>query len=196
MAVISGRPIAQIDNFLQPLQLAIAGEHGAEVRDAQGRMERRSGSPPEGLVSAAKRLASAHTGLLFEAKSNGFAFHFRARPELEAECRTALERAMSALPEATNDWEWLNGHLVIELKRKSVSKGVAVRQFLLQPPFAGRLPVFIGDDVTDEAGIVEVQAAGGFGVRVGDGASQAHYRLAGPSAVGDWLTASLKAELT
>ena len=69
----------------------------------------------------------------------------------------------------------------------------AVQALLGQPAFAGRQPVFVGDDVTDEDGIRVVQAAGGFGVRVGPGATQARYRLADTDAVGAWLQAALRA---
>jgi trehalose 6-phosphate phosphatase len=131
-----------------------------------------------------------HTGLILEPKESGLSLHYRARPELESTCHDALYAAFAAAPEATA-WEWLHGHFVFELKQRSVSKGHAVERFMGQAPFAGRLPVFVGDDVTDEDGMRAAQALGGYGVRVGPGATQARYRLADTDAVGRWLQAAL-----
>ena len=187
LAIVSGRPLAQLDEFLAPLRLPAAGAHGAEWRGASGRITRRLDDPPPTVVHAARVLVAAHAGLILETKPSGFSLHYRARPELETECRDALFAALAALPEASAVWQFLHGHCVFELKQRSVSKGLAVRALLAQAPFAGRQPVFVGDDVTDEDGIAAVQEAGGFGVRVGGGESQARYRLADPGAVGEWL---------
>lgn len=189
LAIVSGRPIAQLDLFLAPLTLHAAGAHGAEWRGASGRIERQIAEPPPSVRAAARRLA-LHEGLILEAKPSGFALHYRARPELEDICRDALMTALAGTPDASDTWEWLQGHFVLELKQRQVSKGVAVQRLLAQAPFAGREPVFVGDDVTDEDGIRAVQSAGGYGVRVGGGASQARYRLANVESVGAWLLAA------
>lgn len=191
VAIVSGRPLVQLDEFLAPLRLPAAGAHGAEWRDASGRITRQLDEPPPTVVHAARVLVAAHTGLILETKPSGFSLHYRARPELEGECRATLFAALAALPGAAAVWQWLSGHCVFELKQRAVSKGSAVAALLAQAPFAGRQPVFVGDDVTDEDGIAVVQAAGGFGVRVGGGASAARYRLTDPDAVGAWLTASV-----
>ena len=187
VAIVSGRPLAQLDDFLAPLRLPAAGAHGAEWRGASGRITRRLDDPPPTVVHAARVLVATHAGLILETKPSGFSLHYRARPELEDECRAALFTVLAAMPEASAVWQWLSGHCVFELKQRAVSKGSAVRALLAQSPFIGRQPVFVGDDVTDEDGIGAVQAAGGFGVRVGGGASQAHFRLADTDAVGAWL---------
>lgn len=193
LAIVSGRPLAQLDDFLAPLRLPCAGAHGAEWRGASGRVRRQLDDPPPTVVHAARVLVAVHSGLILETKPSGFSLHYRARPELESECRDTLFAALAALPDASVVWQWLHGHCVFELKQRSVSKGLAVRALLAQAPFAGRQPVFVGDDLTDEDGIAAVQAAGGFGVRVGGGASQARYRLTNTDAVGAWLTAALGA---
>lgn len=193
LAIVSGRPLAQIDAFIAPLRLPLAGAHGAEWRGASGRIRRQLGDPPPTVVQAARVLVAAHAGLILESKSSGFSLHYRARPELESECRDALFAALTAVPEAEAVWQWLHGHFVFELKQRSVSKGLAVRALLAEAPFAGRVPVFVGDDVTDEDGIVAVQDAGGYGVRVGGGASQARFRLTDTEAVGAWLMAAVEA---
>ena len=187
LAIVSGRPIAQLDEFLAPLRLAAAGAHGAEWRAASGGIERQAVAVPGGVMACARALAAAHAGLILEPKATGLSLHYRARPELEATCGDALFAALAAAPGASATWEWLHGHRVYELKQRSVSKGIAVARLLAEPAFAGRQPVFVGDDLTDEDGIDVVQAAGGFGVRVGPGTSRARYRLSDPDAVGAWL---------
>jgi trehalose 6-phosphate phosphatase len=191
VAIVSGRSIAQLDELLAPFRPVAAGAHGAEWRDASGHVERHFEEPPPRVVSCGRGLAAAHAGLLFESKPSGFSLHYRARPDLETTCHDALVAALAAEPDAST-WQWLHGHFVFELKQRTVSKGSAVHTLMRQPAFAGRQPVFVGDDVTDEDGIHAVQAGGGFGVRVGPGATQARYRLADVEAVGNWLRAGLR----
>ncbi|CAM5784260.1 Trehalose 6-phosphate phosphatase OS=Rhizobacter sp. Root404 OX=1736528 GN=ASC76_10710 PE=3 SV=1 [Rhizobacter fulvus] len=187
LAIVSGRPIAQLDDFLAPLRLIAAGAHGAEWRDVQGTVHQVTATPPEKVVRQAHDLAARHAGLILEPKPSGLSLHYRARPELEAECRDTLFAALAASPGADTEWEWLHGQFVYELKQRAVSKGSAVQLLLRQTLFAGRQPVFVGDDRTDEDGIAAVQAAGGYGVRVGGGVTRARYRLADPASVGAWL---------
>ncbi len=187
LAIVSGRPLTAIDAFLQPLVLAGAGCHGAEQRHASGHVERHEAPPPAGVAARARELAARYGGLMVEFKPSGLALHYRQSPELESLCREQLAQALAEAPGAALVWELIDGHCVVELKQRAVSKGFAVRAYLAEAPFAGRLPVFVGDDVTDEDGILAVQAAGGFGIRVGPGRSQARYRLADTDAVAAWL---------
>jgi trehalose 6-phosphate phosphatase len=187
LAIVSGRPLSAIDLFLRPLVLPGAGTHGVERRNASGHVELHESELPPNVVSCASRLAASHAGLVLEVKTSGLALHFRLNPELGAMCRQVLAEALAGAPGAALEWELLDGHCVYELKQRAVSKGRAVRAYLAEPPFAGRLPVFVGDDVTDEDGIRAVQSAGGFGIRVGAGQSQARYRLADTDAVAAWL---------
>ena len=89
-------------------------------------------------------------------------------------------------------WELLHGHCVADLKQRAVSKGNAVRSHLAEPLFAARVPVFVGDDCTDADGRQAAQSAGGFGVRVGPGQTQACYWLADTHAVAVWLHAAAR----
>ncbi len=193
LAIVSGRPLAGIDACLHPLVLAACGAHGVERRSASGQIERRDAEPPAAVVLCAGELAARDHGLVLELKPSGFSLHFRLRPELGDMCRQALSSAMAQVSGASLSWELLNGHFVCELKQRAVSKGSAVQAYLAEPEFAGRVPVFVGDDVTDEDGIWAVQAAGGFGIKVGTGPSQAHYRLGGTDAVAAWLQQACRA---
>ena len=187
LAIISGRPLSGVDAFVSPLLLAVAGAHGAERRNEAGQITLRRAETPAPVLAAAATLASQHTGLLLEHKPSGFALHYRLNPSLAETCQVTLAKALNEAPDASLTWELLLGHCVCELKQRGVSKGTAVQAFMTEPPFAGRVPVFIGDDVTDEDGFVAVQAAGGFGIHVGAGPTQAMYRLPDTDAVATWL---------
>lgn len=172
LAVISGRPIAQIDAYLAPLRLGTAGVHGAERRRADGSLVQEPVASLAEALRAATRLASRHPGLRVEVKRGALALHYRLAPALEGECVQALQQAAGASPGLA----LLRGKMVVEVKPAGVSKGRAIQAFLREAPFAGRRPVFIGDDQTDEAGFAAVQACGGAGVKVGGGPSSALHR--------------------
>lgn len=179
VAVISGRPIHEIDAFLAPLKLPVAGVHGAERRGADGQLVLLSTHPLEQVERTARVLAARHAGLLVEPKRGSLALHYRAAPQLEELVLQAMQQAVDQSPGLT----LLRGKMVAEAKPGGASKGRAIEDFLREPPFAGRTPVFIGDDVTDEAGFAAVQRLGGLGIKVGEGATAAVRRLADPTAL-------------
>lgn len=189
VAVISGRPIAQLDAFLQPLKMAAAGVHGAERRGADGRLHLLHTHPLDHVEEAACELAAQHPGLIVENKRGSLALHYRMAPDLEALCVKTMEDAVAESPGLT----LLRGKMVIEAKPGGASKGRAIEDFLEEAPFAGRRPVFIGDDVTDEAGFSTVQRLGGVGIKVGEGRSVALRRLSDPGALRRELEAALAA---
>lgn len=192
VAVISGRPIAQLDAFLQPLQLAVAGVHGAERRDARGELHLLDTHPLDQVETAARSLSFANAGLLVENKRGSIALHYRQRPELEALCLATMQAAVDTSPGLT----LMRGKMVVEAKPGGASKGRAIEDFLQEPPFAGRTPVFIGDDVTDEVGFSTVQRLGGIGVKVGEGPSVAERRIADPATLRRELEAAVAARST
>lgn len=185
LAIVSGRPVVEIDHFLAPLRLAVAGVHGAQGRRADGRTWQMTPPSLAQAVDSASALVQAHPDLILERKGVAVALHYRAAPHLESLCIATLAQAVRDTP----GLELLRGKCVVELKPSAVSKGRAIQDFLCEPPFAGRRPIFIGDDVTDEAGFEAVQRLGGDGIKVGTGASLARHRLADPQAVHLWLAA-------
>lgn len=189
LAVISGRPIAEIDSFLEPLRLPVAGVHGAERRGVDGRLHLLHTQPLDLVEEAACLLAAQNPGLLVENKRGSLALHYRQRPELEDLCLRTMQQAVDASPGVT----LLRGKMVAEAKPGGATKGRAIEDFLAEPPFAGRMPLFIGDDVTDEAGFSAVQRLGGVGIKVGDGATCASQRLRDPLALRKELEAALAA---
>lgn len=186
LALISGRAVADIDRLFAPLRLPAAGQHGVERRDAAGRMHGHR-LPAETLRRAAARIrefAARHEGLLFEDKGHNLALHFRLAPQFAGAAQSALREAAAQLG---GEFEVLEGKMVVELKPSGRHKGVAIEEFMGEAPFAGRTPVFIGDDHTDEFGFGVVNRLGGHAVKVGPGASAARHRIADAAAVRAWL---------
>ncbi len=185
LAIITGRDIAAIDRFLDPLLLPVAGIHGLTRRDAARNVH----LPPDGdaFLNAAERslasFAARESGLLIERKTASIALHFRARPELETECIARLE----TLAEDFSGIEIKRGKMVVEAKPDHAHKGTAISDFMAEPPFKGRMPVFAGDDVTDEDAFVAVNALGGLSIKIGDGMTAARYEVAQRAAFTAWL---------
>jgi trehalose 6-phosphate phosphatase len=192
LALISGRPIAGIDRLFAPLKLAAAGQHGAERRDAGGGLHKIK-LPAASLKKAADAIATfaaAHEGVLFENKGLSMALHYRLAPQLAQAAQAAVREAAAALGGALAVQA---GKMVVELKPAGYDKGRAIDEFMREAPFAGRVPVFIGDDLTDEHGFEVVNRLGGHSVKVGEGSSAARWRLEAPAAVRAWLSEGLAA---
>ncbi|MEO6921067.1 MAG: trehalose-phosphatase [Collimonas sp.] len=181
LAIVTGRPLEQIDHFLAPLRLPTAGVHGVERRSADGRMTYLPVPAVERLLDYLNPLVSRHPGLLLEVKRGALALHYRRAPELEHDCLQAMTEAL--LQE--QGFVMLRGKMVVEAKTADIGKGNAIAAFMQEAPFVGRRPVFIGDDITDEAGFAWVQSVqgGGLGIKVGPGDSMAHSRIASAAAV-------------
>lgn len=190
LALISGRPIEQIDAFLNPLRLPTAGVHGTERRSAAGDVTLLSTHPLQRVEEAALALAARHPALRVENKRGSLALHYRQAPELELECLQAMQAAVEDSPGLT----LLRGKMVVEAKPGGASKGHAIEAFMQEAPFAGRGPVFVGDDFTDEVGFATVQRLRGLGVKVGEGASVAFQRLESPAVFRYQLQAAVAAK--
>jgi trehalose 6-phosphate phosphatase len=180
LAIVSGRPIAQIDNLLAPLRLPCAGEHGAVIRVADGRILRAGAdcAVPAAWKRQLRQGAQAWSGVVVEDKPYGLAVHFRNAPRREPDIRALVE---SVLAEHANEFEILPARMALEIRHRLLNKAAAVQQLLRFPPFSGRVPVFVGDDVTDEDGFRAVTERGGLALRVDD---VFHGR---PSEVRRWL---------
>jgi trehalose 6-phosphate synthase len=188
LALISGRSVEDIDTLFAPLALPVAGQHGSERRGADGRVHRHAPQIEKlGRAAAAiVQLTAAHSGLVFENKGMTLALHYRLAPQL----RVLVEREMRAIAAALGDgFELQSGKFVAEIKPSGKDKGSAIAEFGSEPPFAGRQPVFVGDDLTDEPGFEIVNRIGGHSVKVGRGITRARWRLVDAAAVRRWLTA-------
>jgi trehalose 6-phosphate phosphatase len=191
LALVSGRSLAQLDELLAPLRLPAAGLHGLERRNALGeeRRVRSADARLEPVRTSLARFVAAHPGTLLEDKGASVAVHFRLAPQFGAAAHAAAAAELARLREGFCLQE---GKCVVEIRPSGVSKASAIEEFLREPPFAGRRPVFAGDDLTDEAALRAVASAGGIAVAVGD-RIDGPYFLSDPPAVRGWLASFVAA---
>lgn len=187
LAIISGRAIADLEAHLAVPGIALAGSHGLELRAAG--LERPPIEVPTALAAAADAAASfAETapGLIAERKPAGVALHFRLAPTEEG--RVAAFMADLA---AASGLVVQPGKMVVELRPPGAGKGDAVRTLMAIAPFAGHVPLMIGDDITDEDAFAAAAACGGDGILVGEPRETlAHWRLPDVASVAAWLAAA------
>ena len=188
VAVISGRALDDLAGMLGPLSPAMSGSHGAEVRLTGGDAQSGSidGGARDGAFADLSDMAS-DAGLLLERKPGAVALHYRNRPELERASIHAVTRAARQ-----HGLRAMHGNMVSEAALAGIDKGSALRAFMEQPPFHGRVPVMIGDDTTDEDGFAAAQEMGGAGLRIGGTETCARYRVATMEAALAWLGRTLE----
>jgi trehalose 6-phosphate phosphatase len=181
VALVSGRMISDLDRIVAPLVLPIGGVHGAELRFADGRREALDGEALSDVLDAAQAFVEARPGLRLEIKGGStFAIHYRAAPDRKDEVASFLDEAI-----ANRDLMVQHGKMVAEIKSSRCHKGLAIATLMETKPFAGRVPLFIGDDLTDEHGFQSVVALGGVAIKVGDASERtiAPHHLADVTAV-------------
>ncbi|HEY6091308.1 MAG TPA: trehalose-phosphatase [Gemmatimonadales bacterium] len=187
VALMSGRPISELDHLFPHVRMPAAGQHGLERRTARGTI-RRHRVPAGPIERARRRIAAAadgKKGLLLEDKGMSFALHYRRAPRLAGYAHRLARSVLPLLGERRFCIQ--RGKYVVELRPSGKDKGVGVREFLRERPFRGRIPVFVGDDATDELGFRAVNRLGGHSIKVGPGPSSAGWRLANVRAVREWL---------
>jgi trehalose 6-phosphate phosphatase len=167
LALVSGRPLKELDLLFAPLQLPAVGGHGAEMRPTPTGVVHHFGAKPlsKDLKRRLATIAAAGPGIILEDKDYSLAIHYRLAPEKEAIIRDAvLEICEEA---AAASVEVLPGKFVFEIKSSGYDKGTAVRQLMRYRPFKARRPIFIGDDTTDEAAFAVIPEFNGTGISVG-----------------------------
>jgi trehalose 6-phosphate phosphatase len=186
LALVSGRPVAELDSLFYPLMLPAAGQHGAELRrESGGHVVMRRGAR---VSRAVKRGLAALTeglpGAWVEDKGATAALHYRAVPQ----AAQALEaRVVELAAAATRPHVVVPGRKVWEVRRPGFDKGGAVELLMARAPFRGRVPVFVGDDHTDEDGFAAARRLGGHAIAVGRSRREAELGFADPAAVRAWL---------
>jgi trehalose 6-phosphate phosphatase len=187
LAVLSGRPVQQVRDLLEPLRPAAAGLHGIELVTPDGlRHSPKKPLPPiAGLRRMIQEGVSPLRGVDFENKGSTLAIHYRHAPQAERQLRRIIEAAMNR----NHGFALLEGKMAFELQPAGIDKGLAIREFMSIPPFLGRRPVFAGDDQTDEVAFKDVAEMGGLTVYVGEeGPTAAQWRIESPAAMRQWLT--------
>ena len=189
LAILSGRTLSDIDRICEGAVTAVAGVHGLELRHTDGSVRRDNPTHVQDVFEEAFALAARHRRLMVENKALAIAIHYRHAPELQEEVRRfAADQAR------LHGLSVQSGHFVEEIRPKGRTKGDALSDFMSLPPFAGAVPVVLGDDLTDEHAFAAAEDWGGVSIRVTpDGPTQARYYLSGPDAVSDWLDDFLNA---
>jgi trehalose 6-phosphate phosphatase len=192
LALVSGRELADLDRLFAAPHWAAAGLHGLQLRHADGSRRDFAVAPAQQahMHDAAHTLAARFDGVQLEDKQAAIALHCRRAPAQLPALHEAAIAVMRHLP----GYELQPGNLVLEFKPVGMDKGRAVLELLQRAPFAGRRPVYLGDDLTDEHAFASINTRDGLSVRIGmREPSQATFTLPGPAAAEAWLTRVLHA---
>lgn len=186
VALLTGRSISDADRLFENESLPIAGQHGLERRNFLGEITLHEFNT-NAFARACEEIRAAvaeKPGLIAELKGLSIAIHYRGAPDLAEYTHKLIAEARRRLGPG---YMTLSGKMVAELKPAGKDKGVAISEFLDEKPFQGRVPVFAGDDVTDEYGFTVVNKLNGHSIKVGGGATGARWRLRTVTSVRDWL---------
>jgi trehalose 6-phosphate phosphatase len=165
LALVTGRALAYADQLFTPYRFPIAGLHGAELRRPDGDIVSAATTPEFERLKADLHAATADLdGVLIEDKGAAVAAHYRLAPGRQAELEPLME---AFLAKAGENWTLQRGKMVLEIRPARADKGRAIDTFMSQPPFAGRRPIAIGDDITDEAMFHVANRRDGYSIRVG-----------------------------
>jgi trehalose 6-phosphate phosphatase len=186
LAILTGRPLSDVDRFFPGRRLPAAGHHGRERRTSRGRVLRHvaHGRALDGARRLLARVVRRHPALILEDKELSLALHYRRAPHLASVAHRAMRTARASLGAR---YCLQRGKRVVELAPAGRDKGAALAAFMHEEPFRGRTPFFIGDDVTDEYGFAMVNRFGGFAIKVGPGPTRAGWRFKDVRAVLQWL---------
>lgn len=189
VALVSGRDIADLRSWLPDFPGAVAGSHGAEL-SLDGQVIQKTHAVDLDVAALHRAAADAvadSPAILVERKPHGVALHYRADPSL----RTVVEEVMQQLADAHPEMVLQPAKMAVELRPGGTGKDGALDRLMALPPFAGRVPVYAGDDLTDEVAMAHAQAHGGWGIKIGEGETIARYRLPDPAALARWLDDAL-----
>lgn len=175
LAIISGRALADLEQYLGDLDCAMSGSHGLELQ-LPGSERKTVADLGGSLGQAFARLSSfaIRHGLLVEDKPGAVTLHYRSKPDLGEVCQSFVEEVAGSDP----GLRAMHGNMVSEVALNGINKGTALARLMAEPPFRNRLPVMAGDDVTDEDAFRAAQAQGGFGIKIGPGPTSAIHRVA------------------
>lgn len=195
LAILTGRPIVDVDRFLAPLAPVAAGVHGAELRTSRGGEVQLTAEPidPE-VIDAVRDVMQSEPGVFVELKRASIAVHYRLAPDAGARIETALQGVVGS----SHDHLILcKGRKVLEIMPRHISKGSALEQIAELPAFRGRTPIMIGDDVSDQTAFASAERLGGSGLTVaGEQYGPGEATFANPTEVREWLLALVRRQTT
>lgn len=188
VALVSGRTIDTLDSLFHPLVVPAIGGHGAEMRLTPGDPINKTSTIvlPESLREKLHKLTEIDPRVFLEDKSHSAALHYRLAPEHEAFLQNAVSEIVAKEP--ADSVEYMFGKHVIDIKPKPFNKGLAVTELMKHKPFAGRTPIFIGDDTTDESVFEILPGLNGIGYSVGRSLAGTHGTFGTSQDVRTWLT--------
>jgi trehalose 6-phosphate phosphatase len=184
LAIVSGRSVAAIDSLFRPERFVTAGCHGAEIRTRE--VFEIAAPVPPWIAGRAKALSSDIPGVTIEDKVYALSIHYRTVPDRAQQVTDIVESWRARL--AADGFTILPGKRVLDIKPAAVSKGTAVRKLMSLAPFAGRVPVFAGDDITDEEVFAVLPEFDGVGLSVGRQMDGATFAFDTPAGIRSWLT--------
>ena len=185
LILVTGRSILQAQKLIYPLQWNIAGSHGLELIYQADLKTLISLNKPQlqALKQYIQEQAVQISNLRIEVKDYSVALHFREHPQLEDRVHAFTLECLNQF----SDFELKAGKYVFELVPKGANKGSAIQQIIQQYHLTDHYPMFIGDDLTDEAGFKVINALHGCSIKVGSGQTLARYRLENVSQVQAFL---------
>lgn len=191
VALVTGRAIDAVDDLLPLPAMPIAGQHGLEVRTATGKrlIHAREADNLAHVRELLEAAVQRHPALILEHKGLSLALHYRDAPRLAGYSHRLMRLLLRTyLP----DFDIQKGKRVVELKPAGKDKGIAIRELMMDAPFAGRVPVFVGDDVTDEIAFRTANEMGGHSIKIGSGSTDARWRLGDVVSLRRWLMTALE----
>lgn len=188
VALVSGRSLRDVDHLFAPLRSPAAGQHGAEIRLPEGGEREMPAGPA--LAAVRRRLnqiAVEHPGVMVEDKGASVTAHYRLAPDSADLLRAVIAEELTKIGA---DYQLLESKMAYDIKPKRFSKGSALAEFMRGRPFAGRRPVFIGDDETDQDGFAAAMRLGGHAIQIGPRpAGPGIHFISGPRILRTWLAA-------
>jgi len=191
--VISGRSLEDLERLLLREGIFLVGNHGAEIRTPSG--ERPCFVDCSGIPETASQLAAQLTvalaglaGCVLENKGLSLALHYRLASAAAAQEAVARFTRLGEPFVTQGRFEWLRGKMIFELRPAGVNKGRAVQFLLERYAGPGELPVYLGDDLTDEDAFRALKDSGlTILVSREERPSLARYRLDSPTEVRHFL---------
>jgi trehalose 6-phosphate phosphatase len=190
LALVTGRSITMVDDMLAPLRLPVAGLYGLEHRLRPDEAPTLADEPADLAAVADALQQEFHTveGVYFERKGPVLAIHTRAAPAAFPSVKRAAKEALARL---SSRYRIVAGHAGLEFLPIDALKSAAIQRFMEIAPFAGRRPVFIGDDVSDESGFEHVNDCDGVSIRVApSGPTAARFTFRTVAEVHDFIDAT------